>query len=193
MPQLPGRGLRRGPPPLLARPQERRTSPGRAVHVRRHSPRKRPGAHHACAPRRGSMHDRCRSSPDDRPPRVAGAGHALGPRYTAGRDLAVAYLEAGRPAEPARLGPGRSAARSRRPGRSHQHQLLRGDRPGVGRRRRLVVGRAAARRGAGLGCPRGRALGHRGDRHPGRSRCGARARAGCLADSEQASQRAHGR
>ena len=46
------------------------------------------------------MHDRCRSSPDDRPPRVAGAGHALGPRYTAGRDLAVAYLEAGRPAEP---------------------------------------------------------------------------------------------
>jgi 2-polyprenyl-6-methoxyphenol hydroxylase-like FAD-dependent oxidoreductase len=54
MPQLPGRGLRRGPPPLPARPQERRTPPGRAVHVRQHSPRKRPGAHHACSPRRGS-------------------------------------------------------------------------------------------------------------------------------------------
>jgi hypothetical protein len=54
MPQLPGRGLRRAPPPLPARPQERRTPPGRAVHVRQHSPRKRPGAHHACSPRRGS-------------------------------------------------------------------------------------------------------------------------------------------
>jgi len=40
------------------RPQGRRTSPGRAVHVRRHSPRKRRGAHHACAPRRGFRNDR---------------------------------------------------------------------------------------------------------------------------------------
>ena len=46
--------------PLLARPQERRTSPGRAVHVRQHSPRMRPGAHHACALRRGSMNDQFR-------------------------------------------------------------------------------------------------------------------------------------
>jgi hypothetical protein len=94
------RGLQRVPPPRLARPRERRTSPGRVIRVRRHSPRKQLVVRHPCAPRRGPTRDRHRWR------RAVGCRAAAPRRKGAGRVRRI-----GRPTPPAADDARRSAFR----------------------------------------------------------------------------------